>query len=447
MDLKNCFFALLLLLAVWGVGATELTCSNPWEEVSNIVQSIDESKYDPMPPNQYGVYLLVGDAGGRKFFGKSSEQANLDDTTKIRIYSASKWVASNLFLKVMRETKSFQLDDKVNEYIPWWTKNEDDPRSRVTFRHTLNFQTGWDAHSEDADCIQSSDVTLEECVRSEIYPSTLRKWEPGTTYSYGVTHMLIGGVALQYATGREYMDLFKEYLIQHYSWSEDTTYFPSEQNPRIPGGLIIKGKEYEQLLADTLTKSYLPRRFYAALETDYILTNGAEVDYSPMPGFHYGLGNWIECGDSLLDPFEPSCARLNSGIYSSAGGLGFYPWIDRTNEYYAIMGVVSYSNFPSLTSIQYGFDLKPAIERALQMQRRCTSSAQKTEAKKICRRACKTCGPDEQECNKACKIIKKCPTANSFASTCKRHLKQSNREVFRVYRKCCKMNEMNCLLV
>jgi hypothetical protein len=59
----------------------------------------------------------------------------------------------------------------------------------------------------------------------------------------------------------------------------------------------------------------------------------AVPDESPMANasnnaeaWHYSLGHWIED-----DPV------VGDGSFSSAGALGFYPWIDKTSTYYGML--------------------------------------------------------------------------------------------------------------
>jgi hypothetical protein len=55
----------------------------------------------------------------------------------------------------------------------------------------------------------------------------------------------------------------------------------------------------------------------------------AEAVYSPAPAnelYHYAIGHWVED-----DPV------VGDGAFSSAGALGFYPWIDSSQRFYGVI--------------------------------------------------------------------------------------------------------------
>ena len=82
---------------------------------------------------------------------------------------------------------------------------------------------------------------------------------------------------------------------------------------------------------------------------------------------HYGFGNWIECPPgTATGGFGPDC--LASGVHSSPGKFGFYPWVDRSNGYYGILG--AYQTVPLASALSYaaGQSLQPLIAAALEAQ-------------------------------------------------------------------------------
>lgn len=57
---------------------------------------------------------------------------------------------------------------------------------------------------------------------------------------------------------------------------------------------------------------------------------------------------------------------LDNQVFSSPGAFGFYPWIDRVNDYYAILGRYDPSvRNPAAFSVLTGTQLQPLIIKAL----------------------------------------------------------------------------------
>jgi hypothetical protein len=81
----------------------------------------------------------------------------------------------------------------------------------------------------------------------------------------------------------------------------------------LSGGLTLKGAlGSNQVCANTSTSGC-----NAAFSPD---------DLPPAEAWRYSLGHWVESDPTLGD-----------GAFSSAGGGGFYPWIDSSKTYYGIV--------------------------------------------------------------------------------------------------------------
>ena len=95
------------------------------------------------------------------------------------------------------------------------------------------------------------------------------------------------------------------------------------------------------------------------MEQDHL--SGATIVYTPLvlmnQAWHYGYGLWVECH---YQQWQTNC----TGLYSSPGKNGFYPWIDRQHGYFAIIGTFNPS-FPFSTSTTLGQQLQPLILNAL----------------------------------------------------------------------------------
>jgi hypothetical protein len=95
------------------------------------------------------------------------------------------------------------------------------------------------------------------------------------------------------------------------------------------------------------------------MEQDH--TGNITYAYTPVlyinQAWRYGYGLWTECHQPKWDQ---NCA----GIYSSPGLYGFYPWIDRKNNYYGIVGTYNPTDLIAV-SPQLGQIIQPLIESAL----------------------------------------------------------------------------------
>ena len=89
--------------------------------------------------------------------------------------------------------------------------------------------------------------------------------------------------------------------------------------------------------------------------------HSGNVTYAYLPSvgigqkWHYGYGLWVECHQAR---FDQTCIDL--GIFSSPGLFGFYPWIDRKNNYYGIIGTYNPTELMGV-SPQLGQIIQPLI--------------------------------------------------------------------------------------
>lgn len=99
--------------------------------------------------------------------------------------------------------------------------------------------------------------------------------------------------------------------------------------PQLAGGLVADANGYAAFLRKILRGELSMR---GALGASSVCTNPrtcASAIGGPIPdneSWSYSLGHWVE-----NDP------AVGDGAFSSAGALGFYPWIDRTGTYYGVL--------------------------------------------------------------------------------------------------------------
>lgn len=101
--------------------------------------------------------------------------------------------------------------------------------------------------------------------------------------------------------------------------------------PEIAGGVVTSADTYGRFLRKMLTGEL---HLGKMLGTGAVCTNmftctakGTEISPTPMTeSWHYSIGHWVED-----DP------EVGDGAFSSAGTLGFYPWIDAGKTSYGII--------------------------------------------------------------------------------------------------------------
>lgn len=103
--------------------------------------------------------------------------------------------------------------------------------------------------------------------------------------------------------------------------------------PLLAGGMVMTSDAYARFLRKMLAGQL---RLGALLGSSPVCTNPTNCStalHGPVPtteSWHYSLGHWVED-----DP------KVGDGAFSSAGGLGFYPWIDAGKTTYGIVGRMS----------------------------------------------------------------------------------------------------------
>jgi len=203
-------------------------------------------------------------------------------------------------------------------------------------------------------------MTIEECVR-QIYDAHANvTGNPGTEFSYGGNHMQVAGLMAIIATRqRSYNSLFVDYFTKPLR-IDSPCYYYLEPNPIVAGGLVNSTRIYRDILYKYFMGEVLLNSTVRLIETNFVV-DGVEIIYSPHEDlgytWGYGLGNWIECTRSSTS--QP-CPAEN--IHSSGGLYGFYPYIDRSLDYWAIFGVYQSKYVLTLKAAE---NIRPLIEKAV----------------------------------------------------------------------------------
>lgn len=317
-----------------------------WERVRAVLDSSELTDF----------VVLVGTANGPVF---SYSKGRWNETSPaIPIASASKWWTAATILSLVEEG-SMALDDNPQKYISWWTSDPADPRSQITLEHLIAMTAGFQG---EPPCVNNQNMTLEECGRS-IHDNYHRD-QPGTTFFYSSAHMHIAGLMATLATGETFADIFRRTISEPLRMRDSSNFQrASVENPWLAGGGASSPLDYARFQQALLSGAILPN-------TRHIMFADHTADpvnllFSPVQSlteWHYGLGVWLECSDTTWTEACPG-----EMMYSSGGGLGWFPWIDMQNGYY---GLVARRGLP-LTgalgpSVELAFELRPLIIETLQ---------------------------------------------------------------------------------
>lgn len=302
------------------------------------------------------LVVIVGNAEGELF--TYSKGLGYPDIPGVQIASSSKWWTSALLLTLV-EQGVLSLDDHPQDYIAWWTNDPADRRSQITLRHLLSMTAGF--RSEPL-CEFNPLTTMEACVR-EMYANHFFD-APGTVFNYNSSHMQVAGLMAQAATGESIVALFRRLIGEPLGMQETTNFWrASELNSWMAGGGNASPRDYARFL-QAIMAGELVAETRSLMFTDYT-DDPVRITASPVAAlteWHYGLGAWKEC---TATTWPETCNAEQ--VWSSAGGLGWYPWIDFEHGYYGVLARQAFNapQPPLLASGELVLNLRPLILEAL----------------------------------------------------------------------------------
>jgi CubicO group peptidase (beta-lactamase class C family) len=280
------------------------------------------------------------------------------------IASASKWLTAMVIMNLV-EQGVMNLDDRPQDYTPWWTSDPADARSRITLEQLLSFTAGFDTDPGEDSCVTVALTTVNLCAQ-EFYDGGVA-YEPGTTFYYGPAHMQVAARMAELAAGLSYTDLVDQGLSTTLGLTQTSFRVPSATNPRASGGGRSSARDYSKVLQAILQGTFLS----GVINEMEIDRTGPPVAIGNVPpalvendvDFRYSLGHWRECTQSVWDA---SCDNLH--ISSSTGAFGWHPWIDYDNGYYGVLAVFETSingGSPGSASVNFALEVQPLIVSAL----------------------------------------------------------------------------------
>ena len=239
-----------------------------------------------------GFYWEIGDRDGIKASGTVMGTNTPSSTQVIAIASASKWIYSTYALQ---KIGSFRSSD-----LPFF-----------------NFTSGYiSPPGKEATC--SYGETVGECAAGiNQVPAAINKFfYSAGHFQYHATNVL--GIGAMNAA-----ELTTEVLGQLGSF--DFTYLQTN----LAGGVNASASSYASFLQKILRGEYVISPYLGQNKVCASAACASGAVLSPAPPdeeWNYSLGHWVED-----DPV------LGDGAFSSAGALGFYPWIDASKKWYGIL--------------------------------------------------------------------------------------------------------------
>lgn len=335
----------------------------------------------------------VGDVkNGRTFLYESGD---FKMSKRIPTGSTSKWPSAMMFAGLVNDGTVKNLDDLVSKYLPWWTRDQTDPRSTVTFRMLLSFTSGFGAGSpgehhntraakqlrKSQELTLKQNQTLEdwladeagtaaalkcnselgsvvECARS-IYDNVKLIGTPGKVYSYNSNHLQIAAAIAVATTQLGIHEVVKKYLLQPFGMTD--SFYLGKNCPDFGGSLITTGNDYGQFLEGLLNYKSLSKDIIGASEQD---STPFLSDFYTLYG-NYGFGHFLLCFDSV-EGMTDKCR--DERTHADPGAFGFIPMIDRKRGYYfqLVAAEVSPSAYPLSGIPEYlAVAIKPHIDAVI----------------------------------------------------------------------------------
>jgi len=260
------------------------------------------------------------------------EMGDFDAKTQAPIASCSKWLTAALVMTFVDEGK-LKLDDRIDKFIPFF---DNYMKGYITIRNCLSHTTGVEADKPGLVGFlgRKKYETLEEEVNSFASKRQIIS-NPGKDFAYSMVGMNTAGRAVEIVSKKTFNKMMLDRVLKPCGMR--ATNFDADNAPNPSGGALSTATDYLNFLVMILNKGMinnkrvLSEKAIEEMETDQM--KGLPVRYTPKiaEGYDYGLGEWIQEKDDAG----------KSTVVSSPGLFGTWPYVDRKNNYAAIIFVKS----------------------------------------------------------------------------------------------------------
>jgi len=254
--------------------------------------------------------LVVGDAEG----ACCTLEADLDDSTELLMYSASKWLASYTLLRMI-DAEMMTLNTKVADVLDWWTD------AKVTVKHLLSQTDGLPTFEGGLGRCPEQDTL--GCAKTAL--SLLDTEMVGNKFTYSETSFyVIAEVAKKQAGLATWNDVFRKYLGDPLGMSPACTFEEGVLPGQDPGGDVrCSSEDYAKFLRAVLKADFVSDHLMKEAELGQ--TIGMDRDGGFPEDWDYGLGSWVLPPDATFGTFSGTCIH-------SQGIAGTFPWVVRDEE-------------------------------------------------------------------------------------------------------------------
>lgn len=293
---------------------------------------------------EYGSLHLVLTKNNNVLYSKSfsSGTPTINESTRIKISTASLWLASAAILAVL-EKNNTSLDTEIGKILPQFQGE----KGKVTIRQLLSHTSGFPTNSIH---LRSRSLTLAQSVDSIAKSVNLVK-TPGKTFSYGGVSIQIAARVTEVISKKSWEQLFFDEIAKPCQMT--VTDFGKAKSTNVGDGAYSSAKDYNNFLKMILNKGiYNNTRVLSENAINEMLTDhtgGLPLGYTPyrfrtsQNSRFYGLGVWIE----RIDPKT----KMGTEV-SCQGARGFTPWLNTCKN---ITGVVAvYGELKTIQNIVDG---------------------------------------------------------------------------------------------
>ena len=306
-----CWTAIVLLVTACGGGGSSVSNPNDTAAEAALATATTNARCTAITP----FYWEIGDVNGKLASGSVGTNAPIS-STRMPIASASKW----LYAAYAVERRG-AAGLSATEDVPY-----------------LNFTSGYS--NFPLPTCPGDGGSIDECLAG-IRGNLNAAEAAGRLFHYNPGHMEKHASLL--GLGSKNGDTIGPEIRSMIGTDINITY----TDVLLAGGGITDADNYARFLRKLLVGSPTPLRIGSLLGAHAVCTLPRVCPTavsSPNPAdWQYSLGHWVENDE----------ASVKAGMvgYSSAGALGFYPWVDASRSMY---GIIARSS--SQSDVQDGFE-------------------------------------------------------------------------------------------
>ena len=252
---------------------------------------------------------------------KTADLENFTASTKIPFASCSKWLSAALVMTFVDEGK-LKLTDTVGKYLPMLSQHG---KGNITVSQCLSHLTGVKAPPTGENIKEMREISSMDEAINDIANMKM-EGKPGTVFHYSNVGLQILGAILEKISGKSFEALFAERIAAPLNMKN--TDFGKGKVAVPAGSARSTPEDYLNFTVMILNKGMFDnRRILSEKSVAEMQVNRRTPDvktgYAPEEAgdFGYAFGEWT----------------MDSGVVSSPGLFGSFPWINNDKKYAAVM--------------------------------------------------------------------------------------------------------------